>query len=373
LTAGKTIIQSDFSESRTSIDEDELWLAVQNRDARFFSSFVYAVKSTGIYCRPTCASKKPARDKIVFFADSHTAQEAGFRACLRCTPDVVQAKPMHVLSIEKVCKYIEENYNGKIRLSTLADIAEQSPFYFHRRFKEVTGVTPRQYLEAVRLKHLKLSLKRGESARRSTYAVGYNTAGWLYSSRDSKIGVSPSEYKAGGEGLTIAYGVCECNLGRLLVAATSSGVCFVALGDSDRKLLSHLEDEYPKASVIPEMEAGISMEPWVSEILSFLDGKNKLLGSELPIVVQTTAFQWKVWKELQNIPYGTTRSYNDIAERIGAPRAYRAVANACAVNRVPLAIPCHRVVRKNGDLGGYRWGMERKKKLLEMEKNSAEN
>ena len=283
------------------------------------------------------------------------------------------AKPQYVLSIEKACKYIDENYNGKIRLSTLAEVAEQSPFYFHRKFKEVTGVTPREYLEAVRLKHLKLSLKRGESARRSTYSVGYNTAGWLYSSRDSKIGVTPSEYKARGEGLTIAYGLSDCNLGRLLVAATASGVCFVALGDSDGKLVSNLTDEYSKATIIPEAEAGINMEQWVSEILSYLDGKNKLLGSKLPVDVQATAFQWKVWKELQNIPYGTTRSYNDIAERIGAPRAYRAVANACAVNRVPLAIPCHRVVRKNGDLGGYRWGMDRKKKLLDMEKRASEN
>jgi AraC family transcriptional regulator, regulatory protein of adaptative response / methylated-DNA-[protein]-cysteine methyltransferase len=263
---------------------------------------------------------------------------------------------------------MDENYAEKIRLSWLAKLANQSPFYFHRTFKQFMGVTPRQYLEAVRLKHVKLSLKRGESARKSTYDAGYNTAGWLYSARDSKIGVSPSQYKSGGKGLTIAFSLSGCNLGRLLVAATTGGVCFVALGDSDERLLSHLKDEYPEALLLSEADASVDMSAWVSEILRYLEGKNRLLSSNLPIDVQATAFQWKVWKELQNIPYGTTRSYNDIANRIGVPLGYRAVANACASNHVPLAIPCHRVVRKNGDLGGYRWGVERKRKLLEMEK-----
>src|ERR1700730_13502121 len=296
-TPTETVIQSELSRPKISVaEQDEFWQAVQQRDHRFFSSFVYGVKSTGIFCRPTCASKKPSRDNVVFFSTAQDALKGGFRACLRCLPDRDQEKPQHVLSIEKACKYIDENYGEKIKLSTLAALANQSPFYFHRRFKQVTGVTPREYLEAVRVKHLKLSLKRGESARRSTYAAGYNTTGWLYSARDPKIGVMPSEYKTGGRGLTIAYNLGDCNLGRLLIGATSSGVCFVALGDSDRKLLACLKDEYPKASVIPEEDAGISMREWISDILSYLEGKNKLLGSELPLDVQATAFQWKVWK-----------------------------------------------------------------------------
>ncbi len=351
---------------------DQYLEAVKNRDRRFFSSFVYVVKTTGVFCRPSCPSRKPSLDRVEFFSNSEQAREAGFRACLRCRPDAPLEKPEQLAWIEKVCKYMDENFSDKIRLDSLAKIADQSPFYFHRTFKQYMGVTPRQYLEAVRLKHLKLSLKRGESARKSTYAAGYNTTGWLYSSGDSKIGVSPAEYRSGGKGLTIAYSLTECTLGRLLVAATTNGVCFVALGDSDPRLLSHLKSEYPHAQIISDAEAGIDMGGWISEILEYLQGKNRLLSSNLPIDVQATAFQWKVWKELQNIPYGATRSYNEIAERIGVPKGYRAVANACASNHVPLAIPCHRVVRKNGDLGGYRWGVERKRKLLEMEQRTSE-
>ncbi|MDA4112189.1 MAG: bifunctional DNA-binding transcriptional regulator/O6-methylguanine-DNA methyltransferase Ada [Thaumarchaeota archaeon] len=348
--------------------EEDYWRAVETRDPRYYSSFVFAVRSTGVYCRPTCPSRRPSRDRIEFYSTPKSARDAGFRACLRCRPDELQMKSGQVQAVERACNFMDQNYNSKIRLSLLAEIANQSPFYFHRTFKRVMGITPRQYLEAVRLKHLKLSLKQGESTRRSTYKVGYNTAGWLYSERDSKIGVMPSDYKSGGQGLVIAYNISDCNLGRILVAATSRGVCFVCLGNSDGKLINYLSDEYPKATIISEPETDIQLQEWVSQILQYLEGKNKLLNSNLPIDVQATAFQWKVWKELQNIPYGTTRSYNDIANRVGVPRGYRAVANACASNRVPLAIPCHRVVRKNGDLGGYRWGVERKKKLLQLEK-----
>lgn len=230
------------------------------------------------------------------------------------------------------------------------------------------GITPKAYLEAVRLRHAKFALKRGESARKSTYKVGHNSSAWLYSENDSKFGMSPSKYKSGGAGLVIRYSISSCPLGQLLVAGTERGICFVCLGDSGEKLISHLRGEYPNARISPEEEKGL--KPWVTEILGYLDGKNRLRNSNLPIDVQATAFQWRVWKELQNIPYGATMSYNEIAERIGNPLAYRAVANACGSNRVPLIIPCHRVIRKNGDLGGYRWGIERKKKLLRMEGDS---
>lgn len=266
---------------------------------------------------------------------------------------------------------MEENYGSKILLSKLAEISGRSQFHFHRNFRKVTGVTPRDYLEAVRLRHAKLALKRGESTRNSTYGVGHNSASWLYSDKStSKFGMSPSEFKSGGKGLPISYTISDCALGRMLVAATEKGICFICLGDSDDNLVVHLKNEYPNATV-SKASSGSGLDAWVSEILEYLEGKTKLDGSKLPIDVIATSFQLRVWRELQNIPFGGTLSYNEIAERIGNPKAYRAVANACASNRVPLVIPCHRVVRKNGDLGGYRWGVERKRKLLSMEAENA--
>jgi AraC family transcriptional regulator of adaptative response/methylated-DNA-[protein]-cysteine methyltransferase len=284
---------------------------------------------------------------------------------LRCNPDADGKIPENFQTVRKVCDYIEENYESKIALADLAKIVDQSQFHFHRNFKQITGITPKGYLEAVRLRHAKFALKRGESARRSTYRVGHNSSAWLYSEKDSKFGMPPSKYKSGGAGLAITYSLSRSSLGQLLVAGTERGICFVCLGDSAEKLVSHLRGEYPNAMISPENQKGL--KPWVSEILDYLDGKNRLGNSNLPIDVQATAFQWRVWKELQNIPYGATMSYNEIAERIGNPLAYRAVANACGSNRVPIVIPCHRVIRKNGDLGGYRWGVDRKKRLLKME------
>jgi len=344
-------------------NEDKLWNAVLSRDYRYYSSFVYGVTSSEICCRPTCPSRRPSRERVVFYSDVKLAKEAGYRACLRCKPDSVGAVPQNFLNVKRACNYIEENYDSKITLKGLAQIANQSQFHFHRNFKEIMGITPKEYLEAVRLRHAKFSLKKGESTRKSTYGAGHNSSAWLYSEKDSKFGMSPSKYKSGGEGLVIKYSVSSCPLGQLLVAGTERGVCFVCLGDSREKLVSHLQGEYPKARISPEE----GLKPWVSEILGYMNGKNRLENSNLPIDVQATAFQWRVWKELLSIPYGTTMSYNEVAERIGNPLAYRAVANACGSNRVPLVIPCHRVIRKNGDLGGYRWGIERKKKLLKME------
>jgi AraC family transcriptional regulator, regulatory protein of adaptative response / methylated-DNA-[protein]-cysteine methyltransferase len=347
-------------------NENELWEAVLSRDYRYFSAFFYGVASSKIYCRPTCPSRRPTREHVIFFAKSNLAKDAGYRPCLRCKPETENVVPENYLIVQKICNYIEEKYDSKISLPDLSLIANQSQFHFHRNFKNIMGVTPRQYVEAVRLRHAKLALKRGESARRSTYKVGHNSSAWLYS--DSKFGMPLSKYKSGGDGLVISYLVSNCSLGKLLVAGTEQGVCFVCLGDSNEKLVSHLRAEYPKAGISSKEEE--RLKPWVSEILAYLEGKNRLGNSNLPLDVQATAFQWLVWKELQNIPYGATRSYNEVAEKVGNPLAYRAVANACASNRVPLVIPCHRVVRKNGDLGGYRWGVERKKKLLKMESDN---
>lgn len=350
------------------LSKDEMWQAIISRDFRFHGSFVYAVKSTKIFCRPTCASRKPSREEEVrFYPNSKAAMNDGYRACHRCKPDSENELPASVSGALKACSYIDENYDSKISLPMLARIAGQSMFHFHRNFRKVTGVTPRQYLEAVRLKHVKIALKRGESTRTSTYKAGHSSSSWLYSEGTSKLGMQqPSAYKSGGRGLTMSYAIADCSLGKVLVAGTQSGICFVCLGDSNDRLVAHLKDEYANA-IISSDGGGADLQNWVAEIVEYLDGKTRLEQANLPLDVTATAFQLRVWKELQKIPYGRTRSYNEVAERIGNPKAYRAVANACGSNRVPLVIPCHRVVRKNGDMGGFRWGTERKKKLLAME------
>ncbi len=366
-TADTLLPGSSSASDGLEFSKEVMWKAVIRRDPKFYSSFVYGVKASKVFCRPNCASRKPALEGVEFFSRAAQARAAGYRACLRCKPEFEIDFPPSIAAVQKVCIFINENYDSKISLPKLAEIAGQSQFHFHRNFRKATGVTPRQYLEAVRMKQAKLALKRGESTRNSTYSVGHSSASWLYSDRStSKLGMSPSMYKSGGEGLSISYTVANCSLGRVLVAGTNNGLCFVALGESDKKLVSHLENEYPNAVISPGNDS-VGVNTWISKILEYLEGKTPLGQASLPIDVTATAFQMRVWKELQNIPYGTTLSYNEVAERVGNPRAYRAVANACASNRVPLVIPCHRVVRKNGDLGGYRWGMERKRKLLAME------
>ena len=272
------------------------------------------------------------------------------------------------MTVERACRYIEENYDSRITLKSLAEtLGGISSFHLQRKFKQVLGLSPRQYLESVRLKRLKLSLARGDSAVRSTYSAGYNTSSWLYSG--SRLGMNPSAYKNGGERELIRYVTAGCNLGRLLVGGTDRGVCAVSLGDSDDELLSHLREEYPKAEIVRESkDGGDSLSSWVAKILECLVQGRDLARTGLPLDVCGTAFQFRVWHELRNIPRGSTKSYSEVARKVGCPKGSRAVASACARNHVALLIPCHRVVRKGGELGGYRWGVERKKILLEQEK-----
>jgi AraC family transcriptional regulator, regulatory protein of adaptative response / methylated-DNA-[protein]-cysteine methyltransferase len=350
-----------------NLSESELWDAVRTRDARYSSSFVYAVKSTGIFCRPTCPSRRPRRDLVSYYASAGLAKEAGFRACSRCHPDEVATGSKNKI-VEDVCRFINENPSEKLSLEKLSQKAGLSPFYLQRLFKKVTGVSPRQYVEAVRLGRLKLSLKGGESVRSSTYRAGYNTSGWLYSKPDPKLGITPSSYKSGGAGLLIHYLITDCPLGHLLVASTENGICSVNLGDSQEKLVSYLRYEYPKAHFNTEPDQKDSvLALWVNRILEYLfTGKEMDLAS-FPLDIRATAFQWRVWKELQSISHGSVKSYSEVAKDAGYPKASRAVANACASNPVPLVVPCHRVVRKDGSLGGYRLGVDRKRKLLEKE------
>jgi AraC family transcriptional regulator, regulatory protein of adaptative response / methylated-DNA-[protein]-cysteine methyltransferase len=268
--------------------------------------------------------------------------------------------------VEEACKYIEENLDAKLNLQELGRYAGLSPFHLQRVFKRIVGISPREYAEAARLGRLKLSLKGGESVRKSIYRSGRNSTSWLYSNPFQKLGMRPAIYKSGGAGMSISYTTTGCRLGRLLVAGTQHGICAVSIADSDRSLESRLANEYPSAEIRRE-DTG-KLASWMERILEYLDGKEAISLSNLPLDIQATSFQYKVWKELLSIPYGSTRSYSEVAKRMSLPEATRAVANACAANPVPLVIPCHRVIRKNGDLGGYGLGVGRKKSLLKKEK-----
>ena len=365
-TFGENLIHTHQDYSR----EEELWQAVKTRDPRYYSQFVYGVNSTKIYCRPTCPSKKPTtKDKVAFFPDSASAKRAGFRPCARCKPDELSQATPQVLTIQKLCEFITENCNNRLTLERLSKESGFSPFHLQRTFKKVTGVTPREYIEAVRMARLKLSLKSGNSIRKSTYSVGYNTSGWLYFRPNEKLGMSPLKYKKGGEGLRISYVITDSPLGKLLVAATERGVCFVSLADSIQKLIDHLRSEYPRAKLETDSDvpSNSNLSLSVDRIMEYLTKGTDLENSNLPLDLQATAFQQRVWKELRAIPYGKVSSYSEVARRMGLPKATRAVANACASNPVALVVPCHRVVPKGGGVGNYGLGVERKKILLEKE------
>jgi AraC family transcriptional regulator, regulatory protein of adaptative response / methylated-DNA-[protein]-cysteine methyltransferase len=365
----KTIGQ-ELIHAQDYLSNEEFWRALKTRDPKYHSRFVYGVNSTKIYCRPTCPSKKPStQEKVNYFPDSSSAERAGFEACKRCKPDEFSEATSQVQTIQKLCGFIGENWNEKLTLERLSKESGFSPFHLQRTFKKVTGVTPREYVEAVRISKLKSSLKSGNSIRKSTYGAGYNTSGWLYFRPNEKLGMSPLKYKKGGEGLKINYVITDSPLGKLLVAATERGVCQISLADSVKKLLEHLRAEYPKARLETDSNVGndADLSASVNKIIEYLTKGTDLENSNLPLDLQATAFQQRVWKELRAIPYGKVRSYSEVAKRIGLPRATRAVANACASNPVPLVVPCHRVVPKGGGVGNYGLGVDRKRVLLEKE------
>ena len=299
---------------------------------------------------------------VVFFSSPIEARKAGFRPCKRCKPD----KPLlpQVELISRICEFIGQNQDEDLNLECLARIAGQSQYHFQRTFKKVTGISPKEYIEASRLGKIKKMLREGASIRGSTYAAGYKTTGWLYFDPNKKLGMSPGIYKKGGFGVEINYAIVDTSLGKLLVAATSKGICAVNLANSDQELLKDLRSEYPNA-VISTAKLNSKFDFWVKEIVDYLDAARDL--GELPLDISMTAFQWKVLKALQAIPLGEVRSYSQVAKYIGKPKATRAVANVCASNPVPLVIPCHRVIRNNGDIGGYGMGVRRKRILLHNE------
>lgn len=341
------------------------WQAVLARDANMDSKFVYAVRSTGVYCRPSCPSRKPMRAQVRFFPVPQVAEKAGFRACRRCKPDRLNGENPSTQMVAFACREIERNAEQPLGLAGLAAQSGTTAHRLHRMFRRVLGITPRQFADALRVRRLKKSLRNGDDVTKALYDAGYGSASRLYERAHAQLGMTPATYRKGGSGMDIAYTIEDCSLGRVMVAATSRGISAVYLGDDDRPLERALREEYPRAAL--RRDAG-ALGSWVRTIVKHLRGGERKLN--LPLDVHATAFQRRVWEELQKIPYGTTRSYTSIAKALGRPRATRAVARACATNPVSIVVPCHRVVRADGQLAGYRWGLERKKALIEKEQRA---
>jgi AraC family transcriptional regulator of adaptative response/methylated-DNA-[protein]-cysteine methyltransferase len=363
----KTKIQAEAP----PVNEATAWESVLQRDASADDRFLYAVTTTGIYCRPSCPSRRPKRENVVFFSSAAAAEDAGFRACQRCRPN--RAKAPH-LAVERAREYIDTHIadlgEERITLELLGEQSGLSPYHLQRKFKETVGLTPAQYIRARKSERLKGELKRGETVSRATFGAGYGSSSRVYGDSDKRLGMTPATYRRGGAGAHIEYVTARTSLGVLLVGATDRGVCAVTLGNDAKTLEGALELEYPAATRTHVSHPSSSLQAWVADIIEAVDSDRVRL--DIPFDIQASAFQWKVWRELQKIPFGETRSYTEIANAIGSPKAVRAVASACANNRAAVIIPCHRVVRQNGELGGYRWGLERKQRLIEKERAMSE-
>jgi AraC family transcriptional regulator of adaptative response/methylated-DNA-[protein]-cysteine methyltransferase len=346
--------------------QDRQWQSVLDRDPTADRAFVYAVRSTRIYCRPTCAARKPRRDQVVFFPTSEAAERAGYRPCRRCRPGDAAAGVPNVDAVRRACSCIDEQLEDKISMAEIGRQVGLTPHGLTRAFKRVLGITPRQYADTRRLMWLKGRLREGETVTRALYDAGYGSSSRLYERAPDRLGMTPGTYRRGGQGMRIGYTITDSPLGRLLVAATERGVCAVYLGDLDRGLETALAEEYPGAEI--RREHG-DPDRWVGALVRHLEGRQPHL--DLPVDVRATAFQSRVWEELRAIPYGSTRTYGEIARRLGEPGASRAVGRACATNPISLLVPCHRAVRGDGGLGGYRWGLGRKERLLARERGFA--
>lgn len=349
-----------------SIKATVAWDAVLHHDRRYDGAFVYAVSSTMVYCRPSCSSRRPARRNVTFFTSPQSAEAAGFRACLRCRP-----QSLHISEIEQrvdqARRYLDVRADEPITLRQLAAKVGISPFHLQRSFTRVVGLSPKAYHDARRMERLKASLKRGARVTDATYEAGFGSSSRLYERANAALGMTPSAFRSGGAGVTLRYCTVRTVVGRLLVAATERGLAAVSLGEREASLVASLQEDYPNATIIRDKDG---LKEHVNSILRCFDGHAD--SGPLPLDVKTTAFQCTVWKALQEIPRGQTRSYQEIARAIGRPMAARAVARVCATNRIAIVIPCHRAVRECGQLAGYRWGLPRKKQLLDLERTRVE-
>ena len=338
---------------------DRAWQMVEARKPVADMLFVYAVRTTGIYCRPSCPSRRPLRSSVEFFATGELAERAGYRACKRCAPG--QAHPQTQM-LTSACEYIERNIDSTIKLDKLGKVVGLSAFHTQRLFRRYLGISPRQYQQARRMEHFRNNLLTNDSVTTAMYEAGFASSSRLYESANEHLGMTPTEYRRGGKDLTIHYTIADSPLGKMLVAATDAGLCAVAFGSLESELEDDLASRFP-ASERKRDEANLGA--MVKQILAQLTEHPVTL--ELPLDVRATVFQRRVWEALRRIPRGQTRTYSQIAEEIGQPTAVRAVARACATNPVAVVVPCHRVIGSDGKLTGYRWGVERKKKLLELE------
>jgi len=337
------------------------WQAVLARDSTSDGKFVFAVSSTGIYCRPSCPAKRPRRENVTFFRRPLEAESAGFRECLRCRPKSASGNPRQEL-IKSVCRYIEQHLDEPVTLAQIGAEFRLSPFHLQRTFKSALGITPKEYSNSCRMRGFRQNLKAGHSVTRAMHDAGYNSSSRLYSRTAAELGMEPAKYRRGAIATSIRYTCADSPLGRLLIAATDKGICSITFADSDEELEQGLKQEFPYAIRRRDER---ELADLAKKVVQRIRGQGLL--SELPLDIQATAFQLRVWTYLQSIAFGETRSYSQVAKAIRKPSAVRAVARACATNPVAIAIPCHRVLRSNGDLAGYRWGIARKKALLEME------
>lgn len=337
------------------------WQAFKNRDKRFDGVFWTAVKTTKIFCKPSCTAKLPKVENIDFYKTWQDAESKGFRACLRCKPKTTETINPQVEIIVKTCELLETIEN--LTLEELGEMLKINPTHLQKIFKEIVGVSPKKYAENLRLEKFKSEIKKGNDVVNSMYEAGFGSSRALYENVSEKLGMTPKNYKQGGKNVKINYTIADCKLGKILVAKTEKGLCSVTLGDDENFLSENLQREFPKAEIT---ENNAELKEFVEAILQNLEGNKKT--HDLPLDLQATAFQMRVWEILRKIPFGETLSYKQVAEKIGDEKAVRAVASACARNRVAIVIPCHRVIGSNGSLSGYRWGIERKKKLLELEK-----
>ena len=344
-----------------NLNTEVMWQAVLDRDVTFNGRFVYGVLTTGIYCRPGCTSRQPNRSNVRFYLSAEQARADGLRHCLRCRPDEAEA-PQIQFALQ-VAEYIHDHVLQPMTLTVLGTEFHVSPFHLQRVFKRIMGVTPKQYATSIRMEIFKTGVKQGSGVTKAQNDAGFGSSSRLYEYSRVQLGMSPATYRKGGEGVVIRYVIVDCRLGRMLIATTDKGLCMVSFGDSDLDLETALAREYPKAVHQNDTQ---TLKPMIDMLLSYIDGDRKAL--DMALDVPGTSFQWQVWRALQAIPYGVTRSYQEIAEAIGNPKAARAVGHACATNCVALVIPCHRAIRVGGGMGGYRWGLQRKEKLLDHER-----
>jgi AraC family transcriptional regulator of adaptative response/methylated-DNA-[protein]-cysteine methyltransferase len=344
--------------------DDERWDAVSRREPQADGAFFYAVRTTGVFCRPSCASRQPRRENVAFFTDAAAARAAGFRDCKRCQPGGL---PREQAIVKRACAALDADPQQRLTLAQLSDAVHVSPFHLQRLFKRVVGVTPRQYQAAQRGAALRDALRNGADVTRATLDAGFGSPSRMYDSAPTELGMAPSTYRRKGEGLIVRFASASTSLGFVLVAATGKGICKIGFGDDRVVLLDELRGEFANAELLEDAR---QLAPFLAQIDAYLRGTRQ--DFDLPLDIAATSFRQRVWDALRRIPYGETRSYSQIAATIGSPRAVRAVATACATNPVALAIPCHRVVQKGGALAGYRWGLPRKAALLDNEAQHAD-